>query len=173
MEEKTSEGHKENIISCIREEDLADKPAILINNVEEGFENYEYLVLQGEKEAYEQFLAQVMVLNGIADAYADFYYARLDEVQKECFHKALSEENRTFLLEGTWTDGIYYSLNSRLLQFLLEITVKELLFSTFYFTRYACTVWGNYGLRFPVFFREDETKEKYRKLAESCGLTAE
>jgi hypothetical protein len=173
MKEKASEGYKETIISCIQEEDLADKPAILINNVEEGFENYEYLVLQGEKEAFEQFLTQVMVLNGTADSYADFYYARLDENEKEYFHKALSKENRSFLLKGTWSEGIYYSLDSRLLQFLLEITANELLFCTFYFTRYACTVWGNYGLQFPVFFRDGETKERYQKLAEACGLTTE
>jgi len=173
MKEKTSEGYQDTRINCIREEDLVYKSAILIKNVEEGFADYDYLVLQGEKEAFEQFLAQVLVLNGAADSYADFYYAKLDENHKEYFRNALSEENRSFLISGTWSEGIYYPLDAKLLQFLLEITVQELLFCTFYFTGYACTVWGNYGLRFPVFFRESETKERYQKLAEACGLTTE
>lgn len=173
MKEKSSEGYKDTIISCIGEEAFADTSAILIKNVEEGFADYEYLVLQGELEAFDQFLAQTMVLNGTADSYADFYYARLDENQKEHFHNALSEINRSFLIKGTWTEGIYYPLDDKLMRFLLEITAKELLFSTFYFTRYPCTVWGNYGLRFPVFFRDSKTKERYQKLAEACGLTAE
>ena len=173
MKEKISEAYKETISNCIREEDLTDRSAILIKNVEEGFADYEYLILQGEEEAFAKFLSQVMVLNGIADSYADFYYARLDEKQKEHFQNALSEENLSFLISGTWSEGIYYPLDGKLLHFLLEITAQELLFSTFYFTGYACTVWGNYGLRFPAFFKDNETKERYQKLAEACGLTTE
>ena len=54
--------------------------------------------------------------------------------------------------------------------FLAEITARNWLFSTFYFTKQKAGVWGNYGLEYPLFCEEGETLECYKNIAQECGL---
>ncbi len=157
----------------MNEEDLLNKNAILINNVDEGFKNYEYLILEGDKAGYKEFMSEILSLNGEQGVYADFYYEKLSAEQKDSFLKALSKEKLEFFNHSNWAGGIYFSLNEEILDFLLDITMDELLFSSFYFTKYPCTVWGNYGLKFPAFFKDKEIKNRYQELALSCGLKKE
>ncbi len=147
-----------------------NKQAILIHKVEEGFTDYEYLILKGDKAGYKEFMSKALSMNGKSRSYADFYYNNLSEEQKDLFLKALPKEKSEYFKHKTWTEGIYYPLDEELLDFLLGITMDELLFSSFYFTKYPCTVWGNYDLKFPVFFRDKETRNRYRELAFSCGI---
>lgn len=167
------EADKNSGIRSVWEEELRDKQAIIINKIEEGFSEYKYLVLKGDKAGYRKFLDEIYALNGEEDSYADFYYGNLTEQQREGFLKVLSKENQNYVKCNDWTKSLYFKLNPELLHFLLEITLEELLFSTFYFTRYPCTIWGNYNMRFPVFFNDKKIKNRYQVLAEQSGLILE
>ncbi|QHQ59466.1 hypothetical protein Ana3638_00520 [Anaerocolumna sedimenticola] len=170
-----SPNNNKNIISGIQilsitEKELLNKNAVLLKNVEEGFANREYFILKGDRKGFKAFMHKALNRNGEAEVYADFYYPNLSIEQRNGFLKALSKENLDIFKKYNWPDKIYIGLNSELLDFLLDITMDELLFCSFYFTRFPCTVWGNYNLTFPVFFKDSETKGRYEKLAAECEL---
>ncbi len=167
-EEKTVSGEEAAI--PVSEKELANKQAILVHQIEEGFAGFKSLILKGDKAGYREFMSKVLSLNGKAESYADFYYQKLTGEQKEAFRNALTEEELAYFNGRTWRESIYFALDEELLNFLLDITMNELLFSTFYFTKYPCTVWGNYGLKFPLFFKNEQIRDRYLKLAEECGL---
>ena len=144
--------------------------AILFENIQEGFENYEYFILEGGKEAYKKFLMQSYEINGQDGVFGDFYYSSLGEAEKESFRQGLAEKGHKFYMPESWGQGVYYCLTKEGLSFLADITLDEILLSTFYFTKFACTIWGNYGLKFPCFFRDKYVKDKYKDLALNCGL---
>ena len=75
-----------------------------------------------------------------------------------------------FLQFETETRQVYYPLVAENLVFLAEITARNWLFSTFYFTKQKAVVWGNYGLEYPLFCEEGETLEGYKNIAQECGL---
>lgn len=52
----------------------------------------------------------------------------------------------------SWETGCFADFYFGRLTLLADLSARELLFSTFYFTRPRCTVWGNYGLKYPVFY---------------------
>lgn len=153
------------------ESEFSKTNALRIENVEEGFEQYDYVILEGSEEQYRNFLYKVIELNGSNHSYADFYYSKLTMEQKENFKENLTASDLNYLNSNLFIEDIYFSLTERLMTFLLDITIKEILFSSFYFTKYPCTLWGNYGLKFPIFFKNNTIKKTYQKLADSCGLT--
>ena len=46
---------------------------------------------------------------------------------------------------------VYFKLTEEFIKFLVSISLKEILFSTFYFTKIPCNIWSNYPKNFPVF----------------------
>lgn len=49
---------------------------------------------------------------------------------------------------------VYFKLTEEFIKFLVSISLKEILFSTFYFTKIPCTIWSNYNKKFPIFFEK-------------------
>jgi predicted DNA-binding protein (MmcQ/YjbR family) len=145
--------------------------AIIIKRIEIGFEQYQYAILEGDEDQYLKFFSEIMLLNGSDHSYADFYYSKLTMEQKEKLKNALTPDELGICNNLELSEDIFYSLTEQFMRFLLHISAKELLFSSFYFTKYPCTIWGNYGLRFPIFFNSDTIKKRYQKLAIKCGLT--
>lgn len=149
---------------------LAKKGAILIENVEDGFRQYESVILKGGKQAMKDFLVRCLEEN-IEQSFADFYYPVLDKDRQKQFEAGLSMEEKAVLLQfGTGQGEIYYPLQKENLDLLHEITARNWLFSTFYFTGHKAAVWGNYNLEYPLFCEESKTLEFYKKIAAECGL---
>lgn len=151
--------------------DVIDKELLLIKRIEDGFADCESFILEGKDLDYKRFMSEVFALNGDNNSYADFYYGKLNLDQKEILKQSLPKEELQFLEKIQYEDGIYFPLTKDLLFFLLNVTLKERLFSTFYFTKFPCTIWGNYNKNFPVFFRDVVSKKKYKELAIECNLT--
>lgn len=136
-------------------EELKKQNAIYIKNIQEGFNNYPNIMLEGDEEAINAAIRQLFAANGLENSYGDFYYARLDEEAKNKVKASLKEEEIA-LIESLQLgcEDIFIRLNPELLEILLKLTAKEVLFSSFYFTKYPCLVWGNYGRKYPVFFKD-------------------
>ncbi|MBU9724528.1 hypothetical protein [Diplocloster modestus] len=141
---------------------LKKKGALLFSEIEEGFSRYEHVILERTEPEYRHMLDVMLQINGREEAYCDFYYGRLSREEQRGFRRSLSEEQLAMLMNFYFQkDEVYYPLTRSMIRFLSDITAREVLFSTFYFTRYPCTVWGNYGLRYPVFFKDKRTKFQY------------
>jgi len=149
---------------------LREQGAILLEHVGDGFEKCAFFMIQGDAGKLQSFL-EACLRENLEEGYADFYYSRLTEEQKADFRAGLREEELQVLDRFVQQeDRIYYPLTEESLAFLADITARGWLFSTFYFTKQPCTVWGNYDGNYPVFCHTPEEVQFYRKLAETCGL---
>lgn len=137
-------------------EELKKKSLIYIDNVQDGFNKYRNTMCEGTEDHVNNAIRQLVNANGLENSYADFYYGRLDKDSKNRL-KATLDEKEVMLIESLQLSEteIFVRLNTELLEILLKITANEVLFSSFYFTKYPCVVWGNYGKRYPVFFKDD------------------
>lgn len=151
-------------------QELAAKGAVLIEDIQDGFSRYRSVILKGEKIAMQHFLKRCLAVNE-EGSFADFYYSVLvPKVQRE-FAAGLSDaEKNVFLKFETDSGQVYYPLREDNLEFLADITARNWLFSTFYFTKLRAVVWGNYNLEYPLFCEDDETLEIYKNIAGDCGL---
>lgn len=164
------------ILEAVKDEEFLSSMPLSFNNISEGFEKYLNGILeveevvakeQGEERIIE-FLEELLEVNGEENSYVDFYYERLEEEDKNRLKKLLGEEDRLLLediekeLKG---DGIYFRLTKYVLPFMARLCTREILFSTFYFTKMPCTIWGNYNLRFPCFFNKEEEMEFYQEVS--------
>lgn len=137
-------------------EEFKKKDIIHIDNIQEGFNKYPNLILEGTEEYVNNVIKKMVFENGLENSYADFYYGRLDEDSKNKVKAALTEKE-VMLIESLklGSEDIFVKVNFQLLEILLKLTASEVLFSSFYFTRYPCLVWGNYDKKYPVFFKNE------------------
>lgn len=152
--------------------------ALLIPDVTYGLRNYPNEILEKSAPEYLAFLRQLTASCESAGlpAFADFYFARLLPEEQTAIMNQLSDSQRlrirqlisehapvNLLTDSSANpasdlvdDTIYFQFegaNDPDLELLADLTARELLFSTFYFTRPICTVWGNWGLRYPCFYK--------------------
>jgi len=154
----------------VSKEELNTKGAILLENVREGFNIYPFFFVEGKAEQLQQFLIYCLHENeGLA--YADFYYGNLTQEQQEQFFTGLMPNERECMDCFEIQPGqVYYPLIMYNLPFFSDITARSWLFSTFYFTRKPCTVWGNYDGKYPVFCKDEETLQFYQGLAKKTNI---
>lgn len=141
-------------------EELKNKNVLYIENIQDGFDKYPNLILEGTEEFVNNSIRQLFIENGLENSYADFYYGRLDDDGKDKVKAALNEKEimKVESLQLSAED-IFVRLNSELLEILLKLTANEVLFSSFYFTKYPCLIWGNYDKKYPVFFKDDSVMQ--------------
>ncbi|MHC1685908.1 MAG: hypothetical protein AB6733_23760 [Clostridiaceae bacterium] len=141
-------------------EEFKNKNVIHLDNIQDGFDKYPNLILEGTEEYVNKAIRKLVFENGFENSFADFYYGRLEEDSKSKV-KAVLNENEVNLIESLNLSGedIFFRLNSELLEVLLKLTASEILFSSFYFAKYPCLVWGNYERKYPVFFKDDSVME--------------
>ncbi|MBD7911150.1 hypothetical protein [Clostridium cibarium] len=136
--------------------ELEKKNVVYIKNIQEGFDRYPNSILEGTEEHVNDVIRKLFSINGVENSYADFYYGRLNEEEKGAV-KNILDEKEIILIESfkLCPEDIFIRLNSEILEILLKLTAREVLFSSFYFTKYPCLIWGNYNRRYPVFFKDD------------------
>lgn len=159
------------MIKPITKESLLEQGVLFVASVREGLEQYDSAILKANnsKEWFD-FFREVYNVNGNT-AYGDFYYATLSEEQRVHFHSELEEKEQDCLESFIFDkDGLYYALTEVELEFLLGITIREWLFSTFYFTYKKITIWGNYKMEFPIFCEDKKVLDFYIEIAKKCGL---
>ena len=57
--------------------------------------------------------------------------------------------------------NIYFKLTKESIPFITRLSTREILFSTIYFTKYPCTIWGNYNKSFPIFYHDNNDIQQY------------
>lgn len=135
--------------------ELKEKGAIYFEKITEGFAHYKdvKLVLD-EKKAFAHF-KNLLKEYGAENAFADFYYFRLDEDAREMTDELLTAEERAYLQllqpdPECAEEEIIFPLEEKLLRIIVKLNAGEMLFSTIYFVadkgceRPRTTWWGNY-----------------------------
>jgi hypothetical protein len=149
---------------------------IRFNNINEGFSNYKNSMLCSEsnsEQSFINFIEKAYELNGEEDCYVDFYFNRLQQEERLRLEQLICIEDKVVLeklkLEIS-AETVYFKFTKEVIPFLTRLSTQEVLFSTFYFTKYHCTIWGNYNMKFPMFFNDIDTMEIYKKMASLCNL---
>lgn len=137
--------------------ELKDKGAVYVELIQDGFDMYHYEVLEGNEEYLAEKIRELFKRNGVENSFVDFYYGRLTKTEKESVNQFLNQKQKDYIesLALKETD-IYFQLDDMLLEITMHLSAKEALFSTFYFTKYKCTIWGNYNLKYPIFYENEE-----------------
>lgn len=158
---------------AMTKEELLAKSAIYFEQIEQGFEHYKFTVLRGTKVQMQQFLLMALELNK-GESFVDFYFAKLNAKQQENFLKDLNyQEKKCFDALEITKQQYFYPLSKENFDFFFEITAREWLFCSYYFTTKKTTIWGNYNFNYPLFAESEETLEVYRGIAQECGLDTE
>lgn len=132
-------------------EEIKKKGGIVINNITEGFEKYDYEILKNTSEEYIKLILELLKLNGDENSYCDFYYNKLSDEEKRCFTESLNKNEIAVFGKMQLGKGVYYRLTQDIVPLLVGISVREILFSSFYFCKFPCTIWGNYDKKFVMF----------------------
>ena len=139
---------------------LQSQSAIILPAIQDGFDNYPHILLQKTPEEYLALLHQLVELNGVSHSFADCYFGKLPDEKKSGLLSFLPNDWQNILLQCQFTDdSVFLSFDDiadPIIDILAYLSAKEFLFSTFYFTKYPCTVWTNYNLTYPIFFRDKE-----------------
>lgn len=138
-------------------QELLNKGAIYFERITQGFYDYhgESLYL-GQKEAAE-YLRRLREENGAENSFVDFYFAYLEEESRERVLSVLNEEEQNVLQSYLQEErGLFLPLTEDLLEILTKLNDLEMLFSTFYFTKFPCTIWGNYKQEYIKFTKKME-----------------
>ena len=168
------------IIKSVSDKVFNDKVKVKFENINDGFEKYENRILEGKdisdslvlENKIIKFIENAFELNGEENSYIDFYYFKLSDEDKQKIEDMLPDEDKKILKEIKQYQfkGIYFYLTKELIHFIVRLSTREILFSTIYFTKVPCTVWGNYGMRFPCFFETKENIDIYKIISEDLGL---
>lgn len=139
--------------------------SLLFDNIQTGFEQYPYTVLERTPDQYLSLLKTMVSLNGAENSYADCYFGKLPSDRQQGLLSFLPDKWQQELKQHQFTkDSIYLqfdSIDDPMIEILSCFSAQEYLFSTFYFTKYPCTLWTNYSLKYPLFFKNKETKLFY------------
>lgn len=135
---------------------LQEHGALLITNVQDGMESNPHEILTRTADEYLHWLCKLALKSRENGCFADFYFGRLTREEQAAVLSRIPDSSKAYILAlDPGPDDLYYQLegpDDPGLAILADLSARELLFSTFYFTRPRCTVWGNYGLRYPVFY---------------------
>lgn len=160
-----ADGSRERRLPVTTEE-LKTRGTIYLEKITEGFQSYaDVKLIMDEKRAYEHFKS-LKKEYGAENSYADFYYFRLDEDSREMVNELLTADEIAYLqilkpLPEETEEEIIFSLDDRLLQIIVKLNAREMLFSTIYFVqpdpegRRRTSWWGNYGHEY-ICFRDQK-----------------
>lgn len=159
----------------INEEKFKESVNIRFNNINQGFSKFKYKNLEKNNAQgdFVGFILECFKINKNENSYVDFYYHSLIEEDKRAFKSLLDNEEKIFFEDNVNSlnkNTIYFKLTEKFIEFLVNISLREILFSTFYFTKIPCTIWSNYNEIFIIFFQNEEHIIIYEKLAKKYNL---
>jgi hypothetical protein len=154
--------------------------SIRFKNILDGFDLFKNFTIEasnikdGENRLIK-FIETIFEENN-NEGFVDFYINRLSSEDKEKLISLISEEDREVLkshLNLKPSNSVFYKLtNKALIPFLVRLNTRELFFVTFYFTNKPITIWGNYNMKFPCFFDNQEDFDFYYSLSKSLDFQA-
>lgn len=136
-------------------EQLKEKGAIYLENVEDGLGNYENRTVTLDQETAMAEITRLCDTLGWENAFADFYYYTFSEDIQQKPRECLEEEEKEYLDRKQPKEGeLIFPLDRTLLSILTKWNSREMLFSTVYFTGAPgarATWWSNYNQQYILF----------------------
>ncbi|MDZ5252418.1 hypothetical protein [Clostridium sp. LIBA-8841] len=170
------------ILKSISEEDFKEKIHIRFNNILNGLDTYSNGLLEygGKEKSFEEkeedfinFFNELFELEE-GEVIVDFYIKNLDKESKNRLLENLEGDDKEILknhIESDDINSVFFECQSKeLMSFITKLNTRELFFCTVYLRKVPMTIWGNYNLSFPMFFKEKDVLEIYKDLAKKNNL---
>lgn len=141
---------------------LLPPQAILIDDIVQGMQAHPSKILNLTGSEYRKLISRLIEHNGTGCCYADFYYHHLDQPAQSAVLEVLSQEQQELLINMPAHQDVFYQLemnDTAFIDILCKLNDTAVLFSTFYFTRVPCTLWGNYNMAYPIIWEGDEAEQ--------------
>lgn len=158
-------------LEVLEKKDFEKIIKIKFNNILEGLDKYEHIELTSSKNSIVDIESEfINIIESFFDLndgklIIDFYKKNLNEESIEYIKRNLDfEDIKIFdeLFDFCDNENIYYSIKSKkYLRLLIKLNTRELFFITFYFYKYPITIWGNYNLKFPMFYDKNSSIKNY------------
>lgn len=146
----------EKLLFPINEEIFNTNVKIRFENINDGFKSFKYDMIEGKSEdELIEYIESLYDENGFDNFYVDLYLNRIDESNESQFIEMLSVEDKsTYLHIKKEYDNstVYYKIDKSLVPFITRLSTREILFTTIYLTKSNKTIWGNYDMKFPIFY---------------------
>lgn len=146
----------EKLLFPINEDVFKEKVKIRFDDINDGFENFKHDMLEGMSEAeLIEYIEDLYDENGFDNFYVDLYFNRIDESNENQFIEMLSVEDKStyqHIKKEYDNSTVYYNIDKSLVPFITRLSTREVLFTTIYLTKSNKTIWGNYDMKFPVFY---------------------
>lgn len=140
----------------INEEIFKKNVKIRFDNINKGFEKYNHEMLEIKNEDdLIQYIENLYDENGFDNFYVDLYLNRIDKSNENQFIDMLCEEDKSIYqhIKREYDNStVYYKIDKGLIPFITRLSTREILFTTIYLTKSNKTIWGNYNMKFPVFY---------------------
>ncbi|KMT23222.1 hypothetical protein [Clostridium cylindrosporum] len=172
-----------NALLSISEEEFNQKVEIRFESIIDGLNNYNNAVLE-PKEVKDLCLIEEDFIGFIKDIYrtsksnkenliVDLYLPRLTNGEFENLYNALNEEDKIILMKirnCRLNSNYFMVMDEEIIGFLVRLCTRELFFITFYFFKCPLTIWGNYNLKFPIFYMTEDDIKTYSNLIDKHNL---
>lgn len=152
-------------LSPISKEDFLKANYIYFSNINLGFALYKSVNLtlkdiyptEDGATYFSQFLIDEFNKSTLP-VFVDFYIQNLNDDELKKLRMLLPSEYKSTLdslLKLRESNTVFFEIkDSSIIPFLTYLSSKELFFTTFYFEEF--TLWGNYNLTFPLFYKNDK-----------------
>lgn len=159
----------------IEEEQFLQQDILYFKHLQSGMNRYYWDVLEGRSESYLKLLKSIYELKEESKLYVDFFYNQLDAMAKKKLRDMLLPNEKIILQrllqKHNSSNSVFYECDERWIEFFLQLSYREILFQTFYFSNPQITVWTNYKGKFIVFTKSQEDRELLREKIEEAGLS--
>ncbi|MDD5936577.1 MAG: hypothetical protein PUC65_13625 [Clostridiales bacterium] len=140
----------------MKAEEIIRLGGLVFDRIEEGFDHYESEVITKSSPELYQILMEMIQKNGWENSFVDFYFGRLLKEEQERILQVVPVYWHDILKQYEENQEIYYPLTENLLKLTWFLTDHEYLFSTYYFCKEPCTIWGNYNNTLVKFYKKKE-----------------
>lgn len=146
----------ERLLYPISEKTFKENVRIRFDNINDGFNSFNHELLEGKNEAeLIEYIINSYDENGFDNFYIDLYFNRIDKNNETQFIDMLCEEDKITYenIKKEYDDStVYYKIDKSLIPFITRLNTREILFTTIYLTKTNKTIWGNYEMKFPIFY---------------------
>lgn len=166
------------MIRDISTEEFNLKVSLKFNNILEGYNKFKVIELYQNNKVKDGEVAYISLIREIFEKdkalIIDFYKNNLSEESINFIKENIDLKDNILLneiLNKDSGDRIYFEIqNEKYLDLLTKLNTRELFFVTFYFYKSNITIWGNYNMKFPLFYENNDKIDEYLNIAKSKNL---
>lgn len=167
-------------MKSINKNEFMQRVEIRPENILEGFNNYNNAIITTDKiyneEIEKDFIEFFLdILRENKSIIVDYYGNTLNSDEFSKMISFLEDDEKNVLIKfrnSSNNDNIYFEIDDiEFLIILIKLSVRGILFSTFYIVKDDITIWSNYDYKFVMFFKEKEIITNYLNIAKIHDLS--